>query len=230
MKELYMDIYKVNEKDFLLGYHDFTLNIRIDLLNILGEKYNNINSTKIEKESILIMMEEQFFLIMETFFGFSYAFFNVGENNKKSFISLLNTKFETIDNFYKQLTSNPNIIKSRLENIKSENIDIIASELTKIWTNKNFYKAIKYILIPNLNISKHKLLMYKKKDIIIKILDDNKQNQILELSNDIGDEYKEDLINPNKSEYFFNTSQNINKWISDIINLRLIELGVSILN
>jgi hypothetical protein len=222
MNQGYTDSSSANEKDFLTGYRDFTLNIRIYVLEILKNEYDSTEDIDI-KAKVLVIMEEQFFFIMETFFGFSYAFIKINESkNNKSFVSLLETKFEVISNLHNELSKKSEDDIKKYFVIK-EDMEFRLLNLIGIWTNEDFFKSLKIILIPNLDISKHKLLIYKKGSTIIKILDKNKQNQISELDEDIGHKYSKENI-PSQEKYFLDMGTKINELIKDIINLRLMDL------
>ena len=222
MNQGYTDSSSANEKDFLTGYRDFTLNIRIYVLEILKNEYDSTEDIDI-KAKVLVIMEEQFFFIMETFFGFSYAFIKINESkNNKSFVSLLETKFEVMSNLHNELSKKSEDDIKKYFVIK-EDMEFRLLNLIGIWTNEDFFKSLKIILIPNLDISKHKLLIYKKGSTIIKILDKNKQNQISELDEDIGHKYSKENI-PSQEKYFLDMGTKINELIKDIINLRLMDL------
>ena len=154
-----------NEKEFLEGYVNFSVEIRPFIIKKLCEAYR-YHIDKDEKEILRLLIIEQFFLLFETLEGFLKA---IKDRKFKPLLDSL-TKDFNIQNLNEQLKGKDadGILKmldidiSKFElNIQNE-IKERFIKMVGLFQEDNFCKAIKY-LVPAFNALKHRTLVYKNK-------------------------------------------------------------------
>lgn len=219
---------KINEKEFLLGYHIFTSRIRVDLIKQLCEQYDNAKKWY-EKAYCHVVSLEQVFLLYEAFEGVLRGFIE----RDKSFIDAMtkDQDIQIVDNWLKDKDAKT-ILKDL--NYKVETFDKnIQKEINRrllsiisFWQDKNVIKVTKNVVIPLFNKMKHKLMLYKKGDSIFFALEDVSSEQATKTLEGIGIKQGSHKGLPKDIHWVFQIAEQFTFALQDLIALRLFELGV----
>ncbi len=218
---------KTNEKDFLLGYLNFTSKIRINMLKVLDTHLRNSKIFK-EKQAYYVLALEQLFLLQESYQSFYIAF---RDRLKKSFLDTLSDDNTDVQSLYNNLVnkSEKEIIQDlnySLTGLTKEQNELVQSRLVaiaKMWQDKKFVDAMKTIFLPMFNSIKHKMMIYSKDKRIMFAFEDEKDHSIEEVLKKYGIKAE---ANISSLSSIIDIAERLNAAIKDLIILRVLELGV----
>lgn len=220
---------KIEEKDFLLGYHLFSSRLRVDLIKQLDQQFDSAK-TWYEKSYCYVLALEQVFLLYEMFEGTLRAFI---DREKVPFIDSMTKDLDVqiVDNWLKDkdadtiLTELNYKIENFEENIQKD-INNRLLGIIKFWQQENVTKVIKNVVIPLFNKMKHKLMLFKKDDSIYFALEDIKGEQASKVLEEIGIKIGENKGVPESIHWIFEIAEQFTFALQDLIALRLFELGM----
>lgn len=218
---------KVDEKDFLVGYHQFTSRLRPQLIKQLCEQYRTADSFD-EKQFCDILATEQLFLLYEALEGVFRAFKD--RKNKPFIDSMAKSQDSEVIRKWVENKSEAEFLNEmdyKLEKLTPEQQEAIKARLVGIvglWKQDNVVKLIK-VLIPMFNKMKHKLMLYKKGDAVIFALEDKTEEQINSSLDKMGvgkpsDQPRADI------DWMAFVAEMFEHAIQDLMALRLFELGL----
>lgn len=216
-----------DEKEFLLGYLEFTSRIRIRMLKLLSQNLKTSKNYK-EKTCYYILGLEQLLLLYESYQGFYVAFRD--SNNQKHFLDSLNSENWNVQSLFNNLISKKDTeiiedLNYKVKDLNKKQVKLIEERLlaiARMWSDPKFVKFMKELFMPLLNKLKHKMMLYIKDKEIKIVFEDRRQEKIEEIM-------KEHGILPQVNislEEVLDIAIRLNRAIQDMIVLRLIKLGV----